>query len=598
MRIATLALVAAAALLCGGPAVAGPGDEIGATVRIVNLVTAEYARDERDLRTGDPVRQDELIVVSDDGIGEIRLRDDTELALGPGARLKLDEFVYNPDISGGAIVVDLVEGAFRFITGLAARPAYVINTPTASITVRGTIFDIYVEEDGTSWLLLIEGAIEACNDQRQCRDLDEPGKLIRITPDGVVGDPLKWADQPTGGLAFDVAFPFVVTPPEIDPDPIFTAEEIVDGKIPDGPLYDDDDYYDDHASDVIVDDDGPGAYPLPPLYCWHGWKKVHRGWHEKGWRVHRRRSGNRVIYCAIPIFEPPPIIDLPSKPQCIGGNIVMLKTFPPRWRCICPGGKKRIWIGPNAWLCKGKPGGGDDPKDDCLKKGWKWVGGVCVPGKACPPGTVGKWPNCKKVVEPPKVCPEGTVGKWPNCKEIVVPPKVCPEGTVGKWPNCKKVVEPPKVCPEGTVGKWPNCKKVIEPPKVCPEGTVGKWPNCKEIVVPPKVCPEGTVGKWPNCKKIVLPPKVCPEGTVGKWPNCKKIVVPPKLQPKPKACPAGTTGKWPNCKKIVAPPKLQPKPKACPEGTVGKWPNCKKVEKPKTQGESPKKLQLKAPQNN
>ena len=127
-------------------------------------------------RTGDNVRQDELIEVSTDGTGEIRLRDNTQLALGPGSRLLLDEFVYKPDISGGAIVLNLVKGSFRFITGIAAKPAYVIRTPSASITVRGTIFDVYVQTSGMSWLLLIEGAIEVCNDEGRLRTARRAGQ--------------------------------------------------------------------------------------------------------------------------------------------------------------------------------------------------------------------------------------------------------------------------------------------------------------------------------------------------------------------------------------------------------------------------------------
>jgi hypothetical protein len=217
-------LVAFVVLLSHIPqAIAAPGETIGTTVRIVNLVTAEYETDYRRLATGDDVRQDELIEVSAKGRGEFRLRDDTKLALGPGSQLLLDEFVYNPDMTGGAIVLNLVRGTFRFITGIAAKPAYVIRTPTASITVRGTIFDVYIQDSGLSWLLLIEGAIEVCNEKGECRVHDEPGKLIRITPAGDVGNPVKWASLPQKQAApFESAFPFVVTPPLIDPHPIFT----------------------------------------------------------------------------------------------------------------------------------------------------------------------------------------------------------------------------------------------------------------------------------------------------------------------------------------------------------------------------------------
>ena len=291
MRLPLPAMISAALLASALPAIAAPGDDIGATVRIVNLVTAAYERDHRNLATGDLVRQDDLIEVAPDGIGEIKLRDDTKLALGPGARLLLDEFVYKPDISGGAIVLNLVKGAFRFMTGLAAKPAYVIRTPTASITVRGTIFDVYVEASGMSWLLLLDGALEVCNARDECGLLDEPGKLIRITPEGVVGDPSAWGALDTGALAFATAFPFVVTAPQIDPEPISTTDDIVGGGSGAPPT----------ATttaaaatirptirrrrlviDEVPDDVGPG---LPPLRCWKGWRRVPAGWSKKGWRV-------------------------------------------------------------------------------------------------------------------------------------------------------------------------------------------------------------------------------------------------------------------------------------------------------------------------
>ena len=142
--------------------VAAPGDAIGSAVTVVSIVTASLDNDKRNLAQGDGVRAQELIAVDNDGRSEIELRDKTKLALGPGAKLLLDNFVYDPDIDGGAIVMNLVRGSFRFITGLATKPAYVIHVPTASITVRGTIFDVYVKPDNTAWLLLIEGAVEVC----------------------------------------------------------------------------------------------------------------------------------------------------------------------------------------------------------------------------------------------------------------------------------------------------------------------------------------------------------------------------------------------------------------------------------------------------
>ena len=261
MRLSRLALLPVL-LIGSGSALAAPGDAIGSAVAVVSLVMAELESDQRLLAVGDGVRQQELITVDAQGRSELELRDKTKLALGPGSSLLLDKFIYDPDISGGAIVLNLVQGSFRFITGLAAKPAYVIHTPTASITVRGTIFDVYVKEDRTAWLLLLEGAGEVCTSSGKCLVHDEPGKLIRILPD-TVGAPVKWAGLPgKQDSAFDTAFPFVTHAPKIDPSPIFTRDEIVLGTFPEKPHSGDDEpeYKEDgNKGDAKKRDDGDKA---------------------------------------------------------------------------------------------------------------------------------------------------------------------------------------------------------------------------------------------------------------------------------------------------------------------------------------------------
>lgn len=234
MKSPSVVMGACLLLLSASSLQAAPQQPVGSTLTVVNLVTAEYNRDTRTLQAGDRVHQDESIEVGLDASSELKLDDDTKLALGPGAHLTLDKFVYDPAKSNGSIVLDLVKGTFRFMTGVAEKPTYVIKTPAAAITVRGTIFDVFVQDDGMSWLLLHEGAVQVCNQSgKNCRVLDEPGKLIRITGDGGVGTPVKWASLPgKDKVPFDDAFPFVVKPPSIDPNPIFTREAIVTGKIP------------------------------------------------------------------------------------------------------------------------------------------------------------------------------------------------------------------------------------------------------------------------------------------------------------------------------------------------------------------------------
>jgi hypothetical protein len=226
MRRVSLALCAAA-LTANAAHAATPAD-IGTTLSVVDVVTAEWSRERRSLTAGDGVRQDEIIEAAPAARSEFRLADDTRLALGPGARLVLDKFVYDPEKKAGDIAIDLTKGAFRFMTGAAKKPSYVVRVPNASITVRGTIFDVFVQANGTAWLLLHEGGVKVCNARGTCRILDEPGKLILVNDTGEIGKPFRWANlKDAQGFAFDDAFPFVATPPSIDPAPVFTKDALI-----------------------------------------------------------------------------------------------------------------------------------------------------------------------------------------------------------------------------------------------------------------------------------------------------------------------------------------------------------------------------------
>ena len=509
MRLKILALFTIAFLWSCTQAIAAPGDEIGSAVRIINLVTAEYEADERRLATGDDVRQDELIEVSTEGTGELQLRDDTKLALGPGSQLLLDQFVYDPEISGGAIVLNLVKGAFRFITGIAAKPAYVINTPTASITVRGTIFDVYVQASGMSWLLLLEGAIEVCNVRDDCRLHDEPGKLIRITPNGVLGNIVDWTNlADKQGQLFDTAFPFVATPPLIDPDPIFTPGDIIGDEGSDGPDLD-------TEEETAV---CPRGYVGTPPNCRKPRPKVC----PKGYVG--KPPGCRKLPESCPpgyVGRPPYCEALPDRcPPGFAGRPPFCEALPE----VCPPG----FIG-------------QPPRCEIL------------PGR-CPEGYFGKPPFC---IAKPRPCPPGYVGKRPYCKEIKpcrrgwtptpIRGKCCPPGK--PWDSKRKRCGRPIICPLGWTttprpgkccppGKrWDNTRKRCgSRPEKCPRGFVGKPPNCRQLGKP---CPKGFVGRPPNCKKKSA--RKCPKGFVGRPPNCKKKSA--------RKCPKGFAGRPPNCKK-------------------------------------------------
>jgi hypothetical protein len=127
---------------------------------------------------GDVVVRDEVVRTSADSDARIGLLDDTKLTLGPGSTLKIDRAVYSGETSYKQITIRLASGAFRFITGHSDKKSYKIETPFASIGVRGTILDIQVLENQTL-VALQDGQASVCAGT-QCTQLLKRGQTANV----------------------------------------------------------------------------------------------------------------------------------------------------------------------------------------------------------------------------------------------------------------------------------------------------------------------------------------------------------------------------------------------------------------------------------
>jgi FecR protein len=130
---------------------------------------------------GDEVVRDETLRTSDDSDARIRLLDDTKLSIGPRSTIKIDRAVYSGEKSYQEITVRLSEGAFRFITGKSDKKSYKIETPLASIGVRGTILDIRIEANQTL-VALQDGEASVCSGG-QCTQLLKRGHTANVSRD-------------------------------------------------------------------------------------------------------------------------------------------------------------------------------------------------------------------------------------------------------------------------------------------------------------------------------------------------------------------------------------------------------------------------------
>lgn len=84
-----------------------------------------------------------------DGAVGIIFRDNSRISLGPNSRLDLKKFVFKPNEGKFSMVNRLTRGTASFVSGKMTKLApesVVLETPRSTIGVRGTTYNIKVEE--------------------------------------------------------------------------------------------------------------------------------------------------------------------------------------------------------------------------------------------------------------------------------------------------------------------------------------------------------------------------------------------------------------------------------------------------------------------
>jgi len=156
-------------------------EEVGTSVRVVNTVTGSIGQ--RQLSNSDPVFESERISAANDSHGEIRLSDNSKVLVGENSVISLDDFVVgSTGFESGTIRI--AKGAFRFISGDSKKGAFSVRTPVSTIGTKGTIFDVYITEDGTVQHILFQGAIEVCSGG-SCLTIDRPCDIIESTSNSI-----------------------------------------------------------------------------------------------------------------------------------------------------------------------------------------------------------------------------------------------------------------------------------------------------------------------------------------------------------------------------------------------------------------------------
>ena len=112
---------------------------------------------------------------------KIQFIDETKLSLTEHSEVTITEYYYDPDPAKSRMAMDFVSGTARFATGklgLVPRENIVIQTPTATIGIRGTDFTASVDELGRSLVILLPET--ECTIDGDC----SPSGEITVTNEG------------------------------------------------------------------------------------------------------------------------------------------------------------------------------------------------------------------------------------------------------------------------------------------------------------------------------------------------------------------------------------------------------------------------------
>ena len=143
------------------PAVqAGTSKPIGKVVTVIGSATIEHvnavvvqanvASQPEQTKVGDPVYLGDVVQTAVDGRISITFTDGTAFNLSSNARMALNDFVYDPNGTSNSTFFSLTKGTFTFVAGKVAKTGDMkIDTPIATVGIRGTTPHIEIADDGT-----------------------------------------------------------------------------------------------------------------------------------------------------------------------------------------------------------------------------------------------------------------------------------------------------------------------------------------------------------------------------------------------------------------------------------------------------------------
>ncbi|WAT18920.1 FecR family protein [Aurantiacibacter sp. MUD11] len=147
-----LAALAATSILASNfaalPAAAQRTEVGNAAVVVGNVeLSNDQQRRPRQVQRRDRIAWGDLIETENNSQLQILLLDRSSFGVGERSRVRIDEYVYDPD-EGRNVIVSFLRGALRFFSGSdEGNNSAEVNSPAARIGIRGTAIDMLVGDN-------------------------------------------------------------------------------------------------------------------------------------------------------------------------------------------------------------------------------------------------------------------------------------------------------------------------------------------------------------------------------------------------------------------------------------------------------------------
>lgn len=138
-------------LLIAPAALATTNENLGITLLAKGSIQAERYGAQTAIKRLSNVYRADIIRSAKDSTAQFRMVDDAYIELYENSELRLENYQLNADGKHGNVLMELLSGGLRTISGAIGKQnksEYQLKTPTATIGIRGTFYEVALAKEG------------------------------------------------------------------------------------------------------------------------------------------------------------------------------------------------------------------------------------------------------------------------------------------------------------------------------------------------------------------------------------------------------------------------------------------------------------------